>query len=462
MTRKKAKKTLSNAGELASFTRMASAPTAEVSSMDTAIRNNRYAVITLNRQLLTNLYLEHGLVQAFIKTPVDDAFRGGIEIKCDEFGSDEIQELQQKLEEEGDLEVLAEAETWKRLFGGAGLIINAGQKFDEEFKIENIKQGSEVKFIAADRWELNWTPQGNIIDELREKNERDVPYNYYGHRLHQSAVVRLVGIKPPSMIRGQFSGWGVSEVEGLLRSLNQYLKNQEVVFELMDEAKVDVFMIDGFSQSLATSDGIQATANRIQMAAQLKNFKNALVMDKEDTYEQKNMSFTGLSETLQEIRKGIAADTRIPMTKLFGMSAAGFNAGDDDIENYNAKIESEIRSKDRLAVLMVLKIRCQQLFGYIPEKLSFEYKPLRILSHNEEEDLKGKRLARILDQKREGLMTSTVAAEQINALEINPLKLNPDEVEDAPLEKEPAEGIGARDDQGAVEQGAEGKDSGAS
>jgi hypothetical protein len=460
MATKKKKETLSNAGELASFTKLASMPTAEVSSMDTAIRNNRYAVITLNRQLLTNMFLEHGLIQTYIQQVVDDAFRGGITIKCDEFGEDELTQLYQKIEECGDIEAVVEAEYWKRLFGGAGLIINAGQKFDEEFKIENIKQGADIKFVPADRWELAWTPTGNILDALKE-HSLEVPYNYYGHKLHKTAVLRFEGKKAPSMIRGQFGGWGVSEIEGLLRSWNQYLKNQEVVFELMDEAKVDVFMIDGFAQSLSTSEGIQATASRVQMAAQLKNYKNALVMDKEDVYEQKQVNFSGLAETLQEIRKGICCDTRYPMTKLFGMSSAGFNAGDDDIENYNAKIESEIRSKDRGAIIAMLKIRCQQLFGHIPENLSFEYKPLRILSHNEEEDMKGKKLARILDQKREGLMTSSVAAEQINALEINPIKLNPNEVEDAPLEKEPAEGVGTRDDEGNVEQGTEGEDSGA-
>jgi phage-related protein (TIGR01555 family) len=227
----------------------------------------------------------------------------------------------------------------------------------------------------------------------------------------------------------------------------------------MDEAKVDVVCLMGFKDLLLSADGYQKAAERIQNMAALKNYKNALVMDKDDEFEQKQIGLGDMGNVLSEIRKGIAADTRIPMTKLFGMSAAGFNAGDDDIENYNAKIETEIRSKDRAVVLTVLKIRCQQLFGYVPENISFEFKPLRILSHNDAEDMKGKQLQRILDQKREGLLTAEKAAEMLNALDVNPIKIDANEVADEPLEKEPAEGAGADNREGFVAQRPEGKDS---
>jgi len=71
-------------------------------------------------------------------------------------------------------------------------------------------------------------------------------------------------------------------------------------------------------------------------------------MDMKDDYEQKQITFTGLSDVLSQIRYGIAADVKMPMAKLFGMSASGFNSGEDDIENYNAMIESSVRRPEQI------------------------------------------------------------------------------------------------------------------
>jgi phage-related protein (TIGR01555 family) len=245
------------------------------------------------------------------------------------------------------------------------------------------------------------------------------------------------------MIRGQFTGWGVSKLEGIVRTWNQYLKQQEVVYELTDEAKVDVFRLEGFKETLASPDGAQKAAARVQLSAELKNYKNALVLDKEDEYESKAVSFGGIAEIINENRKGISADFGYPMTKLFGISAAGFNAGEDDLETYNAKVESDYRAKDRHIVLFIIQCRCQQLFGYIPETISFEFHPLRVLSAEQEETLKDKKLERILRAKEVGLITSEKAVELINAEKVFPLDLNSQEVEDVAPETEKTEGIAA-------------------
>jgi phage-related protein (TIGR01555 family) len=234
-------------------------------------------------------------------------------------------------------------------------------------------------------------------------------------------------MEAPSLIRGYFMGWGMSELERLVRSFNQFLKHQNVVFELLDEAKIDVFKIDGFSANLMSDQGTQKTAKRIQLAAQLKNFQNALTMDKNDDYEQKQISFSGLSEILNEIYKGIANDTHMPISKLFGTHPSGLNAADDDLENYNAMVETEIRSKIKSGLLEMLKISCQKIFGFVPETIDFTFKPLRILSHEQEETVKNNKLERILKAEQSGIFSAEKAVEMLNAEKIFPLDLNPHE-----------------------------------
>ena len=215
------------------------------------------------------------------------------------------------------------------------------------------------------------------------------------------------------MVRRQLRGWGMSELERLMMSINQYMKNQQCIFEGLDEFKLDVYKFTGFNEALATANEEQI-AKKVREVNDNKNFQNAVVLDKEDDYVTKQITFSGLAEMVKEIRVGVACDLNMPITKLFGISSAGFNSGDDDIENYNAMIESEIRQPLRTPLLKVLKIVCKILFGFIPEDLDFEYKPLRILSGEQEEKVKSRKLERILNSLQLGIIDAKTACKVIN------------------------------------------------
>ena len=223
-----------------------------------------------------------------------------------------------------------------------------------------------------------------------------------------------MGKEAPSLIRQQMRGWGMSELERFVRSLNEYIKNNNVIYELLDEAKTNVYAFQGFNDSLQDQDGTNQIATRLQLAEKLKNYTNSIAIDSEDNYVQKQISFSGLADIAQQFRLNVAADLRMPVTKVFGMSAAGFNSGDDDIENYNAMIETEIRSKSRKDLLKVIEICCAMWFGYIPENLKIDFEPLRVLSAEQEENIKGAKLQRIITCMQAGVITPIEAKQAIN------------------------------------------------
>ena len=406
--------------------------TNDLSRTESMMKNLRFSAITNNRSLLTQLYVENGLVQTMIDAFVDDAFRGGIKIASDELSEEEISELEKEIEFKNILITYAQALKWARLFGGAGLVINCGQNTEKELNLDAITEKTPVDFYAADRWELSFTPkEGMQLDQFKGYTE-GCPYNYYGKKLHHTRVIKLDGKKAPSLIRGQFSGWGMSEVERLIRSWNQYQKNQNVTYELLDEAKCDVFKINGFNTAISTKNGAEKTAKRIQIAAQIKNYQNALCLDKDDDYDSKQMTFSGLSEVLEQIRIGLACDVRMPLTRLFGISAAGFNSGEDDLEVYCANVESEVRSQCKQGLLIILKILCKKLFGYIPEHLTFEFKPLREMNEKDKSLIKTETLNRILTCFSNGIISNETAVELINNENIFSVKL--DKSDSLPLE----------------------------
>ena len=372
---------------------------------------NAYTPLSLNRILLSYSYMTLGLVQTLIDQPVEDAFRGGITISCPEMSDEECKELVTAMDGEGDLTAVKETGRWARLFGGAGLIINTEQNFLAP--LGPIQKDSRLKFRAADRWELILQNLDWATNPGMTKPPTQIPYNYYGKPLHASRVVRMLGREAPSFVRIRLQGWGMSEVERCIRSINAFVKFANVVFELIDEAKIDVFNIEGFNTALGTPNGTNLVQKRIQLASMLKNYKRALVMDKEDGYSQKQLSFAGIAEIWAELRLNLASDLKMPMTKLFGLSAEGFSTGAEDIENYNSIVESDVRHKIKPLVVQAAKLRCQQRFGYEPELLTVHFKPLRVLDATEEEQVNASKTTRVTNLFDRNLLSGQEAMQML-------------------------------------------------
>ena len=380
--------------------------TAPIQSANPMFYNNRYYMITNMRTLLNEMYIEHGIIQTMIDQPVEDGFRGGFKIISSELSNDEIIELEKKIEETEAVEKLIEALKWNRLFGGAGLIINvAGEDPRDDFDIEAVGEGREIEFYSADRWELANNPY-ILTPTLTPNGQRvkDVNFNYDGIESNPSRVLILRGKPAPSLKRLQLQGWGMSELERLVSPMNKFLKNQNVIYELLDEAKLDVYSIDNYAGSVASGQE-EAVKKRIMLTNYMKSYLNALILDSEDKFDQKQMSMTGVSEVLREARYDIASAMKMPVTKIFGMSSAGFNSGDDDIENYNSMIERDVRTPAKNIIKTIVRLLCKATFDYIPEDIDIEFESLRIMKETEEEALRTSKYNRFRDLYINGLIT---------------------------------------------------------
>jgi len=404
----------------------------QLSQADTLFKNNRWYLVSNLRQLLSQLYVEIGILKTVVDIPVEDGLRGGINISTKQLDEEQIQLLETRMEQQDDLETFSQASKWNRLFGGAAVLIMTDQPPNKPLNWDTIDKDTPLEFRDLDMWELYYSKQ-NTKDYAAAIDNRELDveyYDYYGVQVHKSRVLLMKGIKAPSFVRPRLRGWGVSIVETLVRSINQYLKSTDLSFEVLDEFKIDIFRIKGLSMALHTKDGTEKIRNRTALVNEEKNYKHAITMDAEDDYQQKQLSFAGLSEVMSGIRMQIASDVRMPLTKLFGISAAGFSSGEDDIENYNATIESGVRSKGKPVILTMLKLRCQQLFGFVPDDLSFEYQPLRVLSSADQENVKNSQFNRTLQARQAGEISRLEFREACNKNELLPLQLENDNVDD--------------------------------
>lgn len=128
----------------------------QLNQVNTLFNNNRWYLVSNMRQLLSELYVEHGLIRTIVDLPVDDGFRGGVEISSKQLDENELQELQVSLDRDNDLQSVAQACKWNRLFGGAGVLIMTDQDPTTPLNLKEITAAANLEFRAVDMWELFW------------------------------------------------------------------------------------------------------------------------------------------------------------------------------------------------------------------------------------------------------------------------------------------------------------------
>lgn len=434
------------------FPQLASYPEApQISNINGIYDNLRWYLITNFWQVLSQGFCEIGLFQTIVKIPVDDALRGGCDILTSELSDDEIQRLLNHLEERLVWTALKETGYWDRLFGGSFTMPMVDDQDPEQpFDLSLIGPKSNLEFRAGDLWELFWDYSQTMgYNQGEPLGQWDFEYfSYRGHQVHSSRVWKMTGIKAPSYIRPRLRGWGLSVIEDLIREMNRFLKTQDVLYEILDQAKIDVMKFEGLIDSLFGPGAAQGAvgpmtknnvARRASFANGRKNYFHTVVMDAKDDYIIRQPSFSGFSDIAKENRTELACALRIPQTKLWGDAPGGLSTTDENgIENYNGMIESEIRPTLKRNLTWMVKACCQELFGFVPTDLQINLKSLRQLSSTDEENIKTAKHNRLLAAWQAGAIGKKQYLEACNKdglfpMKMENLKISPD---DLPIESQ--------------------------
>ena len=385
-------------------------------------------LLTLDWVTLANIYKANGFIKMAVDMPVDDAFRGGgFEFESGTLEAEELEELNEKVKEL-DLETIKQVARWGRLFGGGVLLCETGQNLDTPFNPETI-YNKEIKFFACDRWQCY--PLASSLYLAKTFVLQDLSLSENGGIISEVDKSRLqvfTGEVQPYYIRNQLQGWGISLLECIIPQLNQYLKANRVILELLDEAKIDILKIFGLADNLMSADGESAVKRRVSIFASQKNYKNVGVMDTQDDYDQKTMQFGGIDRLLEKIFLLICSSLRIPYSKVFGRGASGFSSGEDDLENYNAMIMSSVRVPIMPIIKWVGQIRACQLFGRKIDDLSIKWKPLRVLSEKEEQEIKSQKINSYVMLLQSGVLNRKQVAEQLQKDDI--IAFSPEELKE--------------------------------
>ena len=417
---KKSNNTVNNG--LAEALNLPTTPTGDIqdpSLLSKIFSGNAYNLITYRWVALTNAYNKNSFLQTAVNQKVEDAFRkDGLIIDTKTLDTEELELLRKTMDEEGDIEAIMDCIRWGRLYGGGCLIANTDQDPTLPLDRKQLK-GRNLKFLATNRWQcspIGISPENAdkfvFTDTMQEGVVSQDYVNYY-QELDRSRVGIYTGVNAPYLTKNILQGWNASIFEGILEPIQNLLGGFNVTLELLSEAKIDVFKIADLATTLLSPDGERQVRKRLSIATANKNYKSSLAMDANDDYQQKQITFSGIPQLLEQLMYIFCGYLRYPVSKLFGKGSSGFSSGDDDLENYNGTVDSEVRIPARQLIIWVVNLRCLQLFGRELPDFRPKWRPLRVMSEKDQAEINSRRLADYIMLLEHQVMTPRQVAQKL-------------------------------------------------
>lgn len=351
--------------------------------------HSQYALPMLTENEAEAAYRGAWLPRKIIDIPALDAARNwrGWNAKSDQVSALEAEEkrlgVQQKL-------LLAHIRA--RLYGGAALYIGTGQSdAEKELKPESIgKAGIRHLNVLSKR-----VLQAGEVDRDPESPTYGLPGHYTLStgssqvRIHPSRLVILHGAGiPDSEAASQNTGWGDSVLTAVMEAVRNADSTSANIASLVFEAKVDVLNIPNLMASLSDPAYEAQLLKRLQLAGLAKSINGMLVLDGDETYNQKSANFASLRDILMGFMQLVSGAADIPMTRLLGQAPGGLNAsGDSDIRNYYDRIRAlqELTITPAMGILDECLIR--SALGTRPPEVHYNWRSLWQTTEKERADI---------------------------------------------------------------------------
>lgn len=351
-----------------------------VSGMGTARDKGGSAVYVdtvLTPQEAMNAYHASALVRRVVDLPAEDAVREwrNWQAESAEIGKVEAEEKRLRLQGK-----VYESRRAARLDGESALLIGADITQPEEPLDPRRATRGGLKYLI-ELGKDDFAPVEIDQDVMSPTFGQPKMYRLAdGVAIHPSRLAIFRGIAPRAGLQSYSADHrGRSVLSGMVDDVKRVDEVAGNILSLVYEAKVDVFGIPDLMTNMSTR-GEQWTAEvlrRLNLAATGKGLSGSLVMDANETYEQKTASFGGLHEILDRMMQLASAASGIPMTLLFGMSPGGLNAsGDADTRGYydRVKVQQTLYMQPAMSVLDECLI--WSALGSRPDDLHYTWAPL--------------------------------------------------------------------------------------
>lgn len=293
-----------------------------------------------------------------------------------------------------------------RMFGGAGLVLGIADKDQMEPIAHKVLPNGQVEYKiskgdlryvrAMSRYQLvEGPPREDPLDPWVDEPEFYQLSNRQGGqvKLHPSRVVPFIGQRAPE---GGFYAqaswfWG----DPVMQSVGDAVKNADLAqagfSALIDQAKLDIIKIPELLETWSLDENEDQLKNRLSVAQMAKSVFNALILDGSEEWEQRQITWAGIPDTMFAFLNVVAGAADIPLTRLLGTSPKGLQStGDGEDRDYNKMVKAWQEDLLEPALDRVDDIMLPSVFGTVPSDIYWEFAPLTQLDEKEAAEVENK------------------------------------------------------------------------
>jgi phage-related protein (TIGR01555 family) len=341
-----------------------------------------YALNLLDKMQLDAAYRGDWIARKIVDVPAFDETREWRDWQAEK---PQIELLEQ---EEARLAVqpkVAKARKLARLYGGSALYFGTIGNPAEPLTIDRVGKGGLVYLHVFTRHEmiageLEQDPLSPLFGEPKK-------YSLAGATqmvdIHPSRVVRFIGADLPDRALN-YDGWGDSVLQAVNDAVMHAGSAAGAIAALLQEAKVDVIKVPQFMESLGTAEYRARIIERYSLANLGKSITNSLMIDAEEEWSQKTVSFTNLPEVLNTYLQIASGAADIPATRLLGQTPGGLQStGESDVRNYYDRISAGQNLDLRPALARLDEVLIRSALGSRPPAVHYKWAPLWQMTETE-------------------------------------------------------------------------------
>lgn len=349
-----------------------------------------YAEPTISDEQLVNAYRGSWMARKIVDIPALDSCRAWRAWQADNPQIEAIEAEEKRLNVKGKV---LEARRKARLFGGAAIYIDLGDEPSEPLAVERIKKGG-IRFLTVlTRRQL---VAGDIeTDPLSEFYGRPKEYMISSGsaglvRIHPSRLTIFYGAELPDRdyATGSTFAWSDSVLVPVMEAVKQAESAAANVASLIFEANVDVIAMNGLMEKVGNPADEEKILRRYGLAAQAKGVNRMLLIDGNEKYERKSVTFATLPDLLDRFDQKAAGAADIPMTRFVGQAPAGLNStGESDLRNYYDRISAGQTLEMEPAMSRLDECVIRSALGSRDADIHYDWNPLWQLGEKEKADI---------------------------------------------------------------------------
>lgn len=335
---------------------------------------------------LTDLFNHHDLARRIVSLRPSEMTREGfkVEIKDD---SETAEEINKEIKNRALVNQLRRAMVFSRLYGG-GLIIGGlddGQAADKPLDEERITRLRYLTFLDMRYVSVMSYYEDPEADKFMEPETYMIvaPNGKVLASVHESRCIRFGGAETDELTSRSLGGWDFSVLQNCYNTMRAFENNWQAINVLISDASQAVFTIKGLINSLATPNGRATLQSRMELIDMSRSVARAVILDADggENFNRQATSFASLPELLDRGMMRMSAAAEVPVTRLFGRSAAGMNAtGDGDdrafYDGIAAEQTKELEPKLRRVITWICKSKDGPTAGEVPEEFEICFPPL--------------------------------------------------------------------------------------